>query len=153
MQDACELLGVKHNATTMLDKLEEAGVKRPNISSSALHEIGRNGVGKSVFKRFMSVFTQPIATSLMSPMLRFLLGKDEELERASRVSINALQWLSFSKSLNAQPSNNFRCLSSFIVERSNKQVELLERVKAASAGGNSNQSLSSSWGSWVTPFI
>ncbi|MFL0987544.1 hypothetical protein [Vibrio parahaemolyticus] len=151
MQDACELLGVKHNATTMLDRLEEAGVKRPNISSSALHEIGRNGVGKSVFKRFMSVFTQPIAASLMSPMLRFLLGKNEELERASRVSINALQWLSFSKSLNAQPSNNFRCLSSFIVERSNKQVELLERVKAASAGGNSNQSLSSSWGSWVTP--
>ncbi|TOL77260.1 hypothetical protein CGH91_24085, partial [Vibrio parahaemolyticus] len=55
MQDVCELLGVKHNATTMLDRLEEAGVKRPNISSSALHEIGRNGVGKSVFKRFMSV--------------------------------------------------------------------------------------------------
>lgn len=129
-----DFLGVKVDANTIYEKLNTDDAELPKISSSSLHEMGRKGVGKTVFKKF----TRLLIKAKIPGMYDFLTGKDEWIKRATGVNSNAMGWLGAIGSFNAavgQPDvdlelfASYRYLTDFITRRCHQQVEFIESLK------------------------
>jgi hypothetical protein len=129
-----DFFGVKVDANTIYEKLNTNDAELPKISSSSLHEMGRKGVGKTVFKKF----THLLIKAKIPGMYDFLTGKDEWIKRATGVNSNAMGWLGAIGSFNAavgQPDvdlelfASYRYLTDFITRRCHQQVEFIESLK------------------------
>jgi len=130
-ESVAAFFSVKMDAKNIYKMLHSTGDKLPTISSSSLHEIGRKGVGKTIFKKFMQL--------MPARLLDLMLGKlDKWLVRSFNVQSNAAQWLPGIQSFymgmaSAQgvvtPSNFYRPLSEFITLRSHQDIEFKEKLK------------------------
>lgn len=134
----CQFFGVKLTPKLLLDQLGAAGAELPKISPSSLHEMDRNGVGRTVFKKFMGTYTRLEDPDILRPLYDFLFGHDEFLERAFNTNSNALHWLMFLNTFNAkikhpdadlQQVTTFRYLMDFIAQRCSREVAYYESLK------------------------
>lgn len=127
----CDFLGIKVDANTIYGNLNSDNEPHLKISSSSLHEMGRNGVGKAVFKKFSYLLFK----AKIPGMHDFLLGKDEWIKRAMSTNSNAMIWMGAIGVFNAVEKktdvdlDSYRYLTDFITRRCHQNIEFIESLK------------------------
>lgn len=127
-----EFFGLNVSAKAIYDRLKAENSNIPKISSSSLHEMGRNGVGRATFKKLIKIL--PIFHLKLLPFINvydLLLGQDKFLKRSFNSGSNATAWLLVTRLVDRclEDVSVYRYVSDFIFQRCQQDIALTERQK------------------------
>jgi len=158
VKDLLDFFDIHADAKALYQALKERDIEIPHISNSSLHELGRNGVGRTVFKKFIEtmITVAPSIGKLLIP------GNDEWVDRIFKTNSNAAGWYGLIRQCRLMENDEkydqqelavYQNVIDFINLRSRQDVEFYELIQRKKLSGEIDlDDKSNVWEKEIKPF-